>query len=352
MKRKLLMITSLLFVLVLLLAGCFTPQTEPAATRTVTDLVDREVEIPAEVERVAALCGPSYDKVFMLGEKEKVVMVGFPQGPWAELLNPDLKEIAIASNPKAPNIEELLELDVDVVFTWGDPDELLMSKENAGIPAVASINTIVLPDSAEKFIGAIKGEINLHAEVLGPEAEARAKKYFDYLDEAIEQVTSVTSELAEHEKPKVYYVNDPGLLATHGKYTSTRWFVEMAGGNLVSKELEQNLAEVNIEQIMAWDPDIVMMGRVDSTEPVLNNPAWSEITAVKKGQVYINPKGVFHWDFGVEGPLLLKYLAKTFHPDKFAGIDMVAEVKDFYNQFFDYQLSDEQANKILQHQEP
>lgn len=338
-------------MLALFLAGCSQPHTAPEATRTVTDLLDREVEIPAEVERVAAL-GPFYDKIFMLGGKDKLVMIGFPQGPWAELLNPDLKNIAIASNPKAPNIEELLNLDVDVVFTWGDPDEPLMSKENAGLPVVAAINTIMLPDTAEKFIEAFKREIALHAEVLGPEAEARAEKYFAYLDETIKQVTSVTSELADHEKPKVYYVNDSGLLATHGKYSSTRWYIEMAGGDFVAKDLEQNLIEVNIEQIIAWDPDIIMMGRVNSPEPILSNPAWSEITAVKKGQVYTNPNGVFYWDFGVEGPLLLKYFAKTFHPDKFANIDMVEEVKDFYNEFFDYQLTDEQANKILQHQDP
>jgi iron complex transport system substrate-binding protein len=46
------------------------------------------------------------------------------------------------------------------------------------------------------------------------------------------------------------------------------------------------------------------------------------------------------------------YLAKTFHPDKFTDIDMVQETKDFYSKFYGYELTDEQANKILLHQAP
>jgi iron complex transport system substrate-binding protein len=198
----------------------------------------------------------------------------------------------------------------------------------------------------------MKKEVYLYADVLGQDAQARAKKYCDYLDSIVARVTSVTSKLSASEKPDVYYIRGPKILSTHGKYSNTRWYVEMAGGNLVSRDLEQLISEVSIEQVMQWDPDIIMMGRLDSTEPVMSDPNWASTKAVKNGNVYVNPYGVFYWDYGIEGALFILDLAKTFHPDLFADIDMVKEVKSFYSEFYNFQLTDEQANKILQNQKP
>ena len=41
------------------------------------------------------------------------------------------------------------------------------------------------------------------------------------------------------------------------------------------------------------------------------------------------------------------WAAKTLHPDKFADVDMVKEVREFYSTFFGYQLSDDDAQRIL-----
>lgn len=341
---------SLVILFSLSLTAC-SAETPTPATRTVTDLIGRTVEVPDKVEKVATLVGPSYDKLFMLGEKDKVAMVGFEQSPWAHHLNPELDNIPAATNAKSPNIEELIKLDIDVVFTW-DTAEPLEAMSNAGIPALAALASSTAPNSTEMYFQAMKEEVNLYAQVLGPNAQTRAAKYCEYLDEVIERVTSVTSKLDDNEKPKVYYVRGPEILSTHGKYSNTRWYVETAGGNMVSKDLEQLIAPVDVEQVIAWDPDIIMMGRLNSTEPIMNDPAWSTITAVKTNRVYVNPYGMFYWDFGAEGPLFLMYLAKTFHPDKFVDINMVEEVKDFYSKFYDSTITDEQANKILQHMEP
>lgn len=348
MKKILPILLSLVILLSFFLSACSSETVMPA-TRTVTDLIGRTVQIPNKVDKVATLVGPSYDKVFMLGGKDKVAMLGFAQSPWAQYLNPDLANIPTATNAQSPNIEELTKQEIEVVFTWDTADPL-QAMSNAGIPALAVLASSTSPTNAQMYIDAMKKEVNLYAEVLGSDAQTRAVKYCKYLDDVVERVTSVTSKLADNEKPKVYYIRGPQVLTTHGKYSNTRWYVEMAGGNMVSKDLNQLIAPVDIEQVITWDPDIIVMGRLNSTAPVMNDPAWSAITAVRTGKVYVNPYGVFYWDYGAEGPLFLLWLAKTFHPDKFADIDIVKEVKNFYSQFYDYKLTDEQANKILQQQ--
>ncbi|ADK14782.1 MULTISPECIES: hypothetical protein [Clostridium] len=40
--------------------------------------------------------------------------------------------------------------------------------------------------------------------------------------------------MSESEKPKVYYVRGPDALTSHGRNSYTEWYVEMAGGTLVT----------------------------------------------------------------------------------------------------------------------
>ena len=109
---------------------------------------------------------------------------------------------------------------------------------------------------------------------------------------------------------------------------------------------------LTIEQIMDWDPEIIFMGRMDDTGIILNNDAWSGITAVKNNAVYLSPSGVFHWDYSGESVLLMLYLAKNIQPELFADLDMEAEIQNYYETFYGYTLSDENIQNILNHMAP
>ena len=47
---------------------------QDADTRVITDLVGRELTIPNDPQRIAAMTGPSYEMVFMLEGKDKMCM--------------------------------------------------------------------------------------------------------------------------------------------------------------------------------------------------------------------------------------------------------------------------------------
>ena len=84
----------------------------------------------------------------------------------------------------------------------------------------------------------------------------------------------------------------------------------------------------------------------------MNDPQMQSINAVKNHQVYISPQGAFFWDAGEQGILQLQWMAQIFHPDQFKTLDMKNELKSFYTEFFDYNLTDDQANLILEHKLP
>ena len=41
------------------------------------------------------------------------------------------------------------------------------------------------------------------------------------------------------------------------------------------------------------------------------------------------------------------WMAKIAHPDRFKDVDIRAEIKRFYREIFEYELSEEQVDKIL-----
>ena len=43
----------------------------------------------------------------------------------------------------------------------------------------------------------------------------------------------------------------------------------------------------------------------------------------------------------------IPWVAKILYPDKFQNLDLVNEVKEFYSDYYNYQLSDNDANNIL-----
>jgi iron complex transport system substrate-binding protein len=341
-------------ILITSIVGCTASKSTPAATsKTITDLVGRQVVVPVNVTRVGTLVGPGFEKVLLLGGVDKLVCTGGTPMPWAQKFFPASAKVTVIKNAQTPNVEDLLAQKVDVVFFW-EIQEQIDNMSKAGIPVVVTqLGAKTGPQTQQAFIDLFKNEINIFANVLGGDAQKKAKDYLAYFDSVVKRVTSVTSKIPANERPKVYYVRGPKALTSHYGFSNTYWFVNMAGGDMVTKDITNGIVgDVTLEQIVSWNPDIIIMGRVATTDLIMEDSQWSGINAVKNNKVYVNPQGAFYSDYGSEGALLLLYLAKTFYPDKFKDIDMVKETKYFYEHFYGYKLTDDEANRILQHQDP
>jgi iron complex transport system substrate-binding protein len=349
-------ITAAILCIVIFLYAVQTTGPVSLQTVTVTDLAGRTVQIPTDVHAIACIAGPSYERVFLVGGASKIALITpFVKGmPWAMKVIPGLSDKPTLLSEQDPNVEDLLKRNISLAFFW-DYQKPIDKMTAAGIPVIVStqiVNTEAKPHSIEEFRNAFKKDIRIFGTALGPDSQKKAEAYCQYFDEKADRILAVTSTIPESERPKVFYAGGPSAQRTQGQYTYTHWLVEMAGGSLVSKNVSQQKFDATMEQVMVWNPDIILMGRMNSTATVLNDPKWKEINAVKTGKVYLSPEGVFYWDYSSEGILLLEYMAKTFHPDKFPDLDMKKEVKDYYTQFYTYSLSDEEADRILRHMPP
>ncbi len=336
------------FVALFFWAGPGFPQ-ENATTemRMITDRTGRTVEIPVTPKRIACFFGPSYEKVFLLEAADRVAMMSLEQSPWAHRLNPHLKEVTVMPSYAGPDIERMLEIGVDLAFYWQWPQQT-DKMAAAGIPVICPFSGSASPTSIEAFIEGYQKDMLFYGDVLGGEAKTKAAQYCAYFDEKARIVSSRTASIPKAQRPKVYHISsNRSLFSVQGRNSTTHWAVEMAGGLLVSRHLDDTFVDVSMEQVIAWNPDIIIMGGHDSTDQIMKNRNWSTLNAVKNGRVYAGPSGVFLWEKGSEVPLLLMFLAKIFHPNRFKDIDMIEETQSFYHQFYRYDLTVEEALSIL-----
>ncbi len=320
-------------------------------TKTVTQIDGTEWQVPEEPQRIGAVYGPAYEAMVVLGAEDRVVVcadVQFENFPWAVKIFDRIGKLPYLENVhSAVSVETLLSYSPDLVFTFPRPTEL-RQLEAAGVAAIPGVTTEKLADT--------KAVLNVYAEALGGDAPERAAAYGAYFDERLLYIQERTANLAESEKPKVYYAGID-ILTTYGKYSDICDLIEIAGGIPVAKDLDGgNRVQINFEQLSAWNPDYIFidhggMNDKDTAEEILSGTyadnIYSAIRAVKNKELHLSPSGVFYWDMGLQKILLLQYVAKTIHPDLFADLDMAAELQRFYGEFFDYQLTAAEAQQIL-----
>jgi iron complex transport system substrate-binding protein len=115
-------------------------------------------------------------------------------------------------------------------------------------------------------------------------------------------------------------------------------------------QLHGNDYYASIEQILLWDPEVIIVNESAAYKLILGHPQWSGIDAVRNERVYQLPNGISRWGHpgSVETPLALLWTAKTVYPDKFTHIDMNEEVRYYYKTFFNMDLDDEMIQIILE----
>jgi len=339
-----------IFMLAFNLTACTSKETIPQKDAenpvTVIDCIEREVKVPEKVERIGALYAVSGHMVSMLGYGDRIVTVteGLKRDILLTRIIPEINQASAPKSSGTTNIEELLKAEPDVLFV---DEETLQNKgeaetfEKFNIPYfVVTFNSIEEQMDAVRKVGKVIG------------AEERAEKYISYYQSIIDKVSDRVSEIPDDERIRIYHsVNE--ATRTDAPDTLPAEWTEIAGlvNVSVGKKLRfvDNKNYANIEQILLWNPDVILVNEDGIEEKILNDLQWKNIKAVKDHKVFLLPNGISRWGHpnSIETPLAILWSAKTIYPEKFEDIDMMMETKNFYKEFFNYSLSDDEAVQIL-----
>jgi iron complex transport system substrate-binding protein len=315
-------------------------------TRQVTDAAGRVVSLPINVKRIADAWHANNAMVLLLGGADKIVAttVQAQRQPWLRKLYPRIDQVPAAFNAAGDlNIETLVGARPDVILMAYDGSE---PKWSAAVEAV-HVPIVLMPNTS---LEGLKITARITGQVLGAEEAKRAEDYIRYFDGNIERVRKLTSGLTSSQRPTVLHTASAGILTVDGHDTVIDDWINIAGGRNAA-DVIGNGRPVTLEQIAAWDPDVIIVGSApnrQSRQAILDDPRWRDIKAVKTGRVIVNPTGAYLWDrHSAEAALQVLWAAKTLHPELFRDLDIKRETLGFYLKYFHRALTDEDYDSIV-----
>jgi len=332
MQKKFILILLVFTILLVSVGGCSSVENEPAVqdsqVTVVTDGIGREVELNGPVQKIATSYGIGTHMVFALGAQDRLVGMDSPSqnNKFFNALLPETGTMTSAGSPRDVNIEQLLSLEPDLVIVPGRNRELVDNLEQHGITVFGVI--------AEDLNQLKDSMLNL-GKALG--CEDKAQLFADYYDETVSMIDEKTSDLTDAEKPVVYFVGPMGVLSTCSSDMYQNHLINLCGGKNAAAELKGGWVEVSTEEVLAWNPDIIVVVQYGSTTPedVLADERLAVVKAVQDGNVMWFPSDFNPWDYpSPQAVLGMEWLATVINPDLFADIDMQDEADKFFNEFY------------------
>lgn len=325
----------------LLLAGA----ASAADTRSVTDSAGRRAEVPARVERVYAAGGPASIFLYTLAPEK---MLGWNRPPsaeerafvparFAEL--PTLGQLTGRGN--TANVEVVLAARPDLIFDYGSLTATYRSladrtQQQLGVP-------YLLFDGNLSAIPAVYTRVG---ELLG--AGDRGRELGRYSERLLAETDRRVARVPTAQRPRVYYARGPKGLETAARGSINVESLERLGARNVA-EMPGGLAVVSPEQVLGWDPEIVIAIDPAFVASVRADPLWKNVRAVRDGRVYLVPQAPFPWvDFppSVNRLIGLKWLGRIFYPEQFPE-DLRQETRAFYTLFYHQAPTEAQLDTLL-----
>ena len=163
-------------------------------------------------------------------------------------------------------------------------------------------------------------------------------------------VARVVATVPEARRPRVYYARGPkGLETGLGGSINVELLGVVGARNVAAAAGSGGIATVSPEQVLAWDPDVILTQDAGFRRGIAEDPLWSGLRAVRAGRVYQVPALPFGWFDAPPGANRLigvRWLAQVLYPDLFpTGLE--AATRDFYRRFYHVELEDGQVAALL-----
>ncbi|PWR72538.1 ABC transporter substrate-binding protein [Methanospirillum lacunae] len=324
--------------------------TNSSSFRNITDMSGTVVQIPACPQKVALFSGPIAQIPYILGVSDRIAATtpGMKQSLLLQEIDPSLLNLTDVRGATGEVDYEILTITgVDMVLC--PPLDGQLIKKRAKIPVVVIKNT--QGDSFKqivdqvKFIGLVFNQTD------------KAEQYETFIHRINDFVSTRVASIPDDTRLKVFCGYDTSHMMTYGNDTFLQERLNVAGcknaailespNNTVEK-ITPSQSEVTMEQILAWNPDVII---IDSGSPdeIYSDKRWAPINAVRNHRVYVQPQGIFKWSRpNAESAVFYSmWLAKTVYPDRFSDVNLSDILREYFKEFFNYSLNDLQIEKIL-----
>jgi iron complex transport system substrate-binding protein len=319
-----------------------------AQARPFTDSAERRIDIPDEVRRVFP-AGPPASVALYLVAPEK--MLGWTRSPNPEARPflparyADLPELGrLTGRGNTVNLENVVRLMPDLVLDVGDTSATYVSladrvQEQTHIPVVLVGGRLDETPATLRTVGALLG------------ASERAETLAPYAEGVLAAVQKETAKIPPAKRPSVYVARGPRGLETAVAGSIGSEVVDLVGArNVAGKDTApRTVVDVSPEQILAWQPDVILTVDRRFHATIRNDPVWRDVKAIQDGKVHFAPDLPFSWLDNPPAPnrlIGLLWLAKLLYPASFTQ-DIRDEARCFYALFYQQEPTDAQLDGLL-----
>ena len=294
---------------VLLLTACSAPTVEEQAAVTFTDALGYEVSL-SRWDRVVSLYG-SFAEVWLLAG-------GTLAGTTADAIEERQlalgEDVAIVGTVKEPNLEEIIAADPDFVILAADI--AAQANFHDALTAAAIPHAYYRTYTFDEYLVMLEQFCSLTGRQDLYEQNGLAVR---------SEIEAVLERVAGRPSPTALLVRaySSGAKAKGADNLAGVILEDLGADNLVSRH-ESLLEELNMEEIIAADPDFLFITTMGSTDEAAiaymadtfeSNPAWSGLSAVKNGRYLLLPRDLFHYKPNARWGESYAYLANILYPD-------------------------------------
>lgn len=320
-----------------------------ADARLFVDSARREVELPSSIERVAP-SGPLAQIILYTLAPDKLsgISAGFSQEAKGYI---DGKYLGLPlfgqfyGKNVSLNMEALIKAAPQVIVDVGEAKKSIREdmdalQEQIGIPTVFVRATLDTLPEACMVLGDLLGE------------EERGGKLSRSAGEILSRATSVKDGLRSEETPRVYIAMGVSGLNTNARGSFHAEVLDRVGAcNVADVQPDPKGAgsAVSLEQVLLWDPDVIIAETEDVRRHILEDPVWSGIKAVREGRVHRIPNNPYSFVANppsVNRLLGILWLGHLFYPEK-QETRLKEDVVEFFRLFYSIDLSDAQYDEVM-----
>lgn len=338
-----------IIALLIFLLGVTSSAFAATPSRAVTDILERTVQIPDQVDRV--ICSGSGCLrllVYLQGQDRAVAVDSAEKGglpfvvdarPYA-LTHPQLSDLPLFGEFRGHDNPELI--------AALDPQPQIIFKVNA--PRDGGVNSLQtktgIPVVALGYGNLIQGreELNRTLHIMGQVLGLgqRAEEVISFFDSLQADLERRVAGIAGKERPTTYagglaMRGGHGFASTEPAYAP---FTFLSAGNVARQfgagAANFSHATVAKEQLLLWDPDVIFLdiastrlpASANGLEQLRTDAVYQAMTAVQSGRVY----GVFPYNFyntNFESVFANSYyIGSILYPEHFADIDPLVKAEE------------------------
>lgn len=316
------------------------------AQREMLDSAGRYVRVPEKVERVYAAGPPASVLVFAINPDK---LLGWTRAfhpaekPFLEERYANLPELGrLTGRGNTANVEVLLKARPDLVVDVGATAPVFISladrvQQQTGLPYLLLDGRFEAIPETLRALGHAMGD------------KAAAGRLADYCETALREVAARVARVPEDRRPRAYYGRGPHGLQTALGGSINAQVMEYLGARNVAGATRGGLSVVSMEQVLAWNPEVVFTSDPNFYRELWRDPRWASVAAVRAKRVHLSPHLPFGWfDFppGANRIIGLYWAGKILYPELFPE-DLRAKTAEFYRLFYHREPSATQLDALL-----